>query len=62
MFIHQKSSDFAIEVEIETRKVTWPVWATVKTSTVQCVVVMLILLAFLFVVDICLNWLRGVII
>lgn len=58
LYIHPKASDFTVEVEVESRKVTWPEWLTVKKSTLQVTVVMIFLLAFLFAVDLGLNYIR----
>ena len=59
LYIQPKTSNFAVDVEIESRKVTWPEWLTVKKSTGQVTVVMIFLLAFLFVVDLGLTYLRN---
>ena len=59
LYVHPKASDFAVDVEVESRKVTWPEWMTVKKSTGQVTVVMIFLLAFLFVVDLVLTYLRN---
>jgi preprotein translocase SecE subunit len=57
-FINPKVSDFSIEIDTESRKVTWPTWDTVKASTLQVTVVMLFLLLFLFLVDFGFGYLR----
>ena len=44
LYVHPKASDFAVDVEVESRKVTWPEWMTVKKSTGQVTVVMIFLL------------------
>lgn len=61
LYIHPKASDFTVDVEVEARKVTWPEWAKVKLSTIQVTIVMIFLAAFLFVIDLVLNWARGVV-
>jgi len=61
LYIHPKASNFAVDVEVESRKVTWPEWLTVKKSTGQVAVVMVFLLAFLFVVDLGLTYLRNMV-
>jgi preprotein translocase SecE subunit len=61
MFVNKKSSEFAIEVESETKKITWPDWLTVKGHTWQVVIVMIFFMGYLFVVDIILGYVRGVI-
>lgn len=61
LYIHPKASDFAINVEVEARKVTWPDWLTVKKSTAQVTVVMIFLMAVLFVVDLGLTYLRNLV-
>jgi len=61
MFVNKKSSEFAINVESETKKITWPDWLSVKGHTWQVVIVMVFLMGYLFVVDIFLGYFRGVI-
>jgi preprotein translocase SecE subunit len=61
MFMNKKTSEFAIEVESETKKITWPDWLSVKGHTWQVIIVMLFLMGYLFVVDIFLGYFRGVI-
>ena len=57
-FINPKVSEFSIEVDTESRKVTWPTWETVKLATLQVTVVMLFLMLFLFLVDVGFGYLR----
>lgn len=57
-FINPKVSEFSIDVDTESRKVTWPTWETVKISTLQVTVVMIFLLIFLFGVDFLFGYLR----
>jgi len=61
LYMQPKTSNFAIDVEVESRKVTWPEWLTVKKSTAQVAVVMVFLLAFLFVVDLGLTFFRDLV-
>jgi preprotein translocase SecE subunit len=61
MFVYKKSSEFAIDVESETKKITWPDWLSVKGHTWQVVIVMIFLMGYLFIVDIFLGYFRGVI-
>ena len=61
LFVHPTTSDFVVDVEIECRKVTWPDWLTVRRSTAQVTVVMIVLLFFLFLVDIGLGYIRTVV-
>jgi preprotein translocase SecE subunit len=58
LFGNKKTALFFYEVETESRKVNWPDWVTVKSSTGQVIVVMLFLLAYLFVVDLVLVHIR----
>jgi len=57
-FINPKVSEFSIDVDTESRKVTWPTWDRVKVSTLQVTVVMIFLLLFLFLVDFGFGYLR----
>lgn len=60
-FMNPRISTFLIEVDEETKKIHWPVWDTVKSSTSQVIVVMVFLMVFLFLVDYALTQLRDVI-
>lgn len=57
-FINPKVSEFSIDVDTESRKVTWPTWDKVKVSTLQVTVVMIFLLLFLFLVDFGFGYVR----
>lgn len=61
MFMYRKGAEFAIEVEDETKKITWPEWINVKSHTWQVIIVMIFLTGYLFVVDIFLGYFRGVV-
>lgn len=60
-YMNPKISSFLIEVESETRKVSWPEWMTVKGATGQVIVVMLFFLFYLFIVDIVFGYVRQVV-
>ena len=57
-YVHARSSDFFIDVDSETKKVSWPEWGKVKNSTFQVVIVMLVLTGYLFGVDLLLQEIR----
>ena len=52
---YPKFADFLIQVEAEMRKVSWPSWHQVVTSSCVVIVVMLILMISLFSFDIILS-------
>ncbi len=51
-FRHQRVSEFMIDTETEMRKVSWPSWEQLKTSTVATVVAVFLLGVYLYVVDV----------
>ncbi len=51
-FRHLRVSEFMIDTETEMRKVSWPSWEQLKTSTVATVVAVFLLGVYLYVVDI----------
>ncbi len=61
LYVHKTSSEFAVEVEVESRKVTWPEWHVVRRSTAQVTVVMVALMGFLFIADFVLTKTRELI-
>ena len=51
----QRASAFLREVRAEMQKVTWPSWTELKGQTLVVIVAVLIIAAFIGVVDLILN-------
>lgn len=52
---HEKTVDFLVETEKEMKKVSWPSWDELKSSSVVVVLAVLFLGAYLFAVDVILS-------
>lgn len=54
-FRHERVSEFMIDTETEMRKVSWPSWEELKTSTVATVVAVVLLGVYLYLIDVVLS-------